>query len=154
MPARVSRKDKGSFVVREKMLFIVAERGEVPMSLQFRPSTDGRVPLEDHVGSILARFPWKSFSKYPPRMEGKSHCPGARSSPHHLGARLWGCSWIYKTGLQREVSGATNPAKPPELLLNTCCHVPYLLTDSSIFRETEKSSHTWPRCDSSLLTVK
>ena len=48
-----------------KMFFIVAEKGEVPMSLQLRSSTDGRVPLEDHVGSNLARFPWKSFPKYP-----------------------------------------------------------------------------------------
>lgn len=58
-------KRQRQFCGKRKMLFIVAERGEIPMSLQLKPSTDGRVPLEDHVGSNLARFPWKIFPKCP-----------------------------------------------------------------------------------------
>ena len=48
MPVKVSRKDKGSFVVKEKCpLFLkssapVAERGKVPMSLPALASSRGK----------------------------------------------------------------------------------------------------------------
>lgn len=115
---KVSRKDKGSFVVKEKCL-LWQERGDVSRRnrLELKPSIDGRVPLEDHMGSTLARFPWKSFPKYPQgSRESLLHWPGAPAPPAPpFGVRLWGCSWIYKAGLCRMMSGA---AKPPELLWN------------------------------------
>lgn len=118
MPVRVSRKDKGSFVVKEKCYFSWQK------GAKFRwVFSSGHLQMGGFLWKTTWGLTWQDF----PREVSLRTPKGWRESltgqvlaplPHHLGVRVWDCSWIYKAGLHGEVSGATNPAKPPELLLN------------------------------------